>query len=103
MCCSEVSSARMGAEGGGWTSEVVRDRTRARDELVASNIESTQARGAGHVERRLQRSGVVGSSAGRTSERAHSRGAGMADSLMCRDGGAAEMEICSGSCVMLCY
>ena len=101
MCCSEVSSARMDAEGGGWASEAVRDRTRARDELVATNIESTQARVAGHVERRLQRSGVVGSSAGRTSERAHSRGAGMADSLMCRDGGAAEMEICSGSCVML--
>ncbi len=96
-----MSLERMGGGGGGWTSEVVRDRIRARDELVATNIESTQARVAGHVERRLQRSGVVGSSAGRTSERAHSRGAGMADSLMCRDGGAAEMEICSGSCVML--
>ena len=101
MCCSEVSSARMDAEGGGGASEAVRDRTRARDELVATNIESTQGRVAEHVEIRLQRSGVVGSSARRTSGRAHIRGAGMADSLMCRDGGAAEMEICSGSCVML--
>ncbi len=91
----------MRSRGGGRESEAVQDRIRARDELVATNIESTQGRVAEHVETRLQRSGVVGSSARRTSGRAHIRGAGMADSLTCGDGGGAEMEICSGPCVML--
>ena len=102
MCCSEVSSARMDAEGGGWMSEMVRDRIRARDELVASNIASTQARGAGHSEGGLRQGGVVERPAGYSAERTLRRGPKMADSTMWRDGGAAEMEICSGSCVMSC-
>ena len=102
MCCSEVSSARMSEEGMGWMSEMLRDRIQARDELMASNIASTQARGAGHSEGVLRQGGIVDRPAGHSAGRIRSRGQGAADSMMWGDGGATEMEICSGSCVMSC-
>ena len=95
---------RMDVEGGGWMSEVVRDRIQSRDELIASNIASTQACGAGHSEGVLRQGGVVDRPAGHSAGGTLSQGLRAAGSTMRGDRGAAEMEmeICSGSRVMSC-
>ena len=109
MCCCEVASVRIDTEGGGWLSEVVRDRIRVRDELVAANIESTRVRGAGHSRTGTRRGGAMGAdgfNVGRSGQLSAgstlSGGMGTAVSSFGRGAGAAEMDICSGTRGTLC-